>query len=224
MSRTTTLKKPFYIFQTTFGGTRTICWLYGISKGLFYEANSCNCIFYHCCCFQFIWLESAPASSNETRSVRAKIFVLNISKGLFLLCPWGDWCVGICGLGFISFLYFFFPFSCHRSKTVVFFASEPKRRKKNVTWLWPHLSNEWQVTSGSQSLSGHVPLKCPPVMNFFFLWDREDITVGRSDGGNNVLRAEKGVGKGFPAENLGWTPLQQRRLSEEQKHSYVNSG
>lgn len=89
--------------------------------------------------------------------------------------------------------------------------------------LAPPASNEWEVTSGPQSLSGPVPLKCPPAMTFFF-FETEEITVGRGDGGNDVLRAEKGVGAGCPTENLGWASSQQRRLAAGQKLSYAISG
>lgn len=128
----------------------------------------------------------------------------------------GVWSVGTCGL-----FFFFLSFHVIGQKLQHFSTSEADRRKKNVTQVWTQLSPlRGRVVSWPQSVSGHVPSKCPLVMTF---WNGHEITMDQGEGSDEDHRAERSMGAEFLAGN--WTGhTGYSWLAAGRKHSYVNSG
>lgn len=144
-----------------------------------------------------------------------EIFVLNISKFLFLFHRLGFEVWG--PVGFFFFLFF----HVIGQKLQHFSTSEADRRKKNVTHVWTQLPPlRGRVVSWPQSVSGHVPSKCPLVMTF---WNGHEITMDQGESSDEDHRAERSMGAEFLARN--WTGhTGYSWLAAGRKHSYVNSG
>lgn len=110
------------------------------------------------------------------------------------------WSMGTCGL----FFFFFSFFQVIGQKLYSYSASEPERRKKNVTWVWPQLLPlRGMVISWPQSVSGHVP-SVSSSDDFFEIEKRYPWTGVRVV---MMFAGWRGVGAEFPAENLGWLCL-----------------